>query len=121
MSRYVVLVAYRPPEWEQATPEARRSTVDAHQAFERYVDEHGQRLSSGALCDADTATTLGRGSADDRVVTDGPFVDLAEQTGGYYDVELPDLDTAIAAGRLLPPEYTIEIRPVTRIGGSEPA
>jgi len=30
-------------------------------------------------------------------------------------VELPDLDTAIAAVRLLPPSYSLEIRPIVTI------
>ncbi len=121
MKRYVVLIAYRPGDWEQATPEVRETYFDAHHAFERYVDEHGRRLSSGALCDADTATTVRPGEGEARVVTDGPFVELAEQVGGYYDLELPDLDAAIAAARLLPAAYTVEIRPVTVIEGYESA
>ena len=121
MTRYVVMIAYRPWEWEQSTPEVRQSYLDDHHAFERYVDEHGRRLASGALCDADTATTVGRGRGEDRVVTDGPFVELTEQIGGYYDVELPDLDTAIAAARLLPAAYTVEIRPVTVVEGHRSA
>jgi hypothetical protein len=52
-------------------------------------------------------------------VTDGPFAELAEQVGGYYDVELPDLDTAISAGSLLHPSYTVEIRPVVGVEGYE--
>ena len=40
--------------------------------------------------------------------------------GGYYDVELPDLDAAITAARLLPSAYTVEIRPVIRIEGYDP-
>ncbi len=121
MRRYVVLVAYAAGEWESAGPEARQEYFDAHHAFERYVDEHGRRLASGALADADTATTLSPGRGAERVVTDGPFVELAEQIGGYYDVELPDLDVAVAAGRLLPPSYTVEIRPVLSIEGYDSA
>lgn len=119
MKRYVVMIAYAPGEWESASPEQRQEYFDAHHAFERYVDEHGTRKASGALCDADTATTVGPGRGDARVVTDGPFVELAEQIGGYYDVELPDLDAAIAAARLLPATYTVEIRPVLVIEGYE--
>ena len=119
MKRYVVLVAYAPDEWAAATPEQRQEYFDAHHAFERYVDEHGRRLHSGALCDAQTATSIGPGRGAERVVTDGPFVELTEQIGGYYDVELPDLDTGIAAARLLPAAYTVEIRPVMTIEGYE--
>lgn len=121
MKRYVVLIAYQPWEWEQASQEVRDSYFDAHHAFEQYVDEHGRRLSSGALADADTATTVGPGVGEERVVSDGPFVELTEQVGGYYDLELPDLDAAIAAARLLPAAYTVEIRPVTVIEGYESA
>ena len=120
MKRYVVLVAYDPGEWEAASPEQRQEYFDAHHAFERYIDEHGRRLHSGALCDAGTATTIGPGRGSERAVTDGPFAELAEQIGGYYDVELPDLDTAIEAGRLLPAAYTVEVRPVMNVEGYEP-
>jgi hypothetical protein len=120
VKRYVVLVAYEPAAWADATPEVRRGYSDAHHAFERYVEEHGRRLSGAPLADAETATTLGPGTGADRVVTDGPFVELAEQVGGYYDVELPDLDAAIAAARLLPSAYTVEIRPVVEIPDHTP-
>ena len=41
--------------------------------------------------------------------------------GGYYDIELPDLDAAIAAGKLLPSSYAVEIRPAITIEGYESA
>ncbi|NYG07050.1 hypothetical protein BJ986_001537 [Phycicoccus badiiscoriae] len=117
--RYVVLIAYEPGGWAEASHEVRQQHVDAHHAFERYVDEHGRRLSSAALSDADLATTIRRDGGGSDVVTDGPFVELAEQIGGYYDVELPDLDAAITAGRLLPRAYTVEIRSVVGVEGYE--
>ena len=93
--------------------------VDAHHAFERFVDEHGRRLESAALSDADLATTVRHREDGSVVVTDGPFVELAEQVGGYYDVELPDLDTAIAAAKLVPRSYTVEVRPTVQVEGYE--
>ncbi len=116
--RYVVLIAYDPGEWDATDEQARQEVFDAHHAFERFVDERGRRLESAALADADTATTIRHG-AEGPVVTDGPFVELTEQLGGYYDVELPDLDTAIAAAKLLPRSYTVEVRPTVRIEGYE--
>jgi hypothetical protein len=115
--RYVVLMAYRPGEWEDASEQVRQEYFEAHHAFERYVDEHGRRVSSAALCDADLATTVRHAEDGSVTVTDGPFVELAEQVGGYYDVELPDLDTAIAAARLLPRAYSVEVRPTVQVEG----
>jgi hypothetical protein len=117
--RYVVLIAYEPGHWDAADEAVRQEYFDAHHAFEDYVEQHGRRLSSAALSDADLATTIRRDAAGPDVVTDGPFVELAEQIGGYYDVELPDLDAAIAAAKLLPRAYTIEIRSVVRVEGYE--
>ena len=119
--RYVVLVAYRPGEWEDASEQVRREYFDAHHAFERFVDERGRRVSSAALCDVDLATTVRHRDDGTVAVTDGPFVELAEQVGGYYDVELPDLDTAIAAATLLPRSYTVEVRPTVQVEGYEGA
>ena len=88
-----------------------------------YAARHGGAawvvaLASAALADADTATTVrhanGRPS-----VSDGPFIETVEFVGGYYDVELPDLDTAIEAASLLPRSYAVEIRPTVTIEGYE--
>ena len=101
--------------------EVRQAYFDAHDAFERYVRRArrapGQR-GPGRRRDGDDAAAPAPDGA--RTVTDGPFAELAEQIGGYYDVELPDLDAAIAAARLLPPAYTVEVRPVIRIEGYDP-
>lgn len=118
MRRYVVLVAYEPGQWESASDEVRQDYFAAHHAFEEYVDAHGRRISSAPLAGPDTATTI-RHRDGTATVTDGPFVESVEQVGGYYDIELPDLDAAIVAGRLLPSSYAVEIRPVVTIEGYE--
>nr|WP_246298673.1 YciI family protein [Nocardioides panaciterrulae] len=113
------MVAYEPGSWESASEATRQEYFAAHHAFEEYVDAHGRRISSAPLAGADTATTL-RHVGGTVSVTDGPFVESAEQVGGYYDLELPDLDTAIAAGALLPASYAVEIRPVVTIAPAGP-
>lgn len=118
MKRYVILVAYEPGDWEAASEEVRQQYFAAHHAFEEYVDAHGRRISSAPLAGADTATTI-RHVDGTVTVTDGPFVESVEQVGGYYDLELPDLEAAIAAGRLLPPSYAVEVRPAVTIDGYE--
>ncbi len=115
-----MLVAYPPGDWEAASEAVREEYFAAHHAFEEYVESRGRRISSAPLAAVDTATTIRHvdGAA---TVTDGPFVESAEQIGGYYDVELPDLDSAIAAGSLLPPFYAVEIRPAVTVEGYETA
>jgi hypothetical protein len=36
--------------------------------------------------------------------------------GGFWVVELPDLETAVEAARLLPEAYSVEVRPIVDIG-----
>lgn len=118
MKRYVVLIAYERSEWDGADEETRDYYYRAHAAFSSYVDEHGTEHASAALADPEHATTVrraGRARDGDVVVTEGPFAETAEQVGGYYDVELPDLDHALTAASLLPAAYTVEIRPTISI------
>ena len=48
-------------------------------------------------------------------MTDGPFDESVGHVGCYYDLELPELDSAIAAACLLPTPCTVEIRPVVTL------
>ncbi len=116
MTRYLILVAEDPGAWEDADEAAREEYFAAHGRFEAFVDAHGRRVSSAALAGPDMATTI-RHEGEQAVVNDGPFAELAEIIGGYYDIEVPDLDTAIAAGKLLPRTYAVEIRPTIVIDG----
>lgn len=118
MKRYVLLLAYEPGGGDARSAEEQQAFFDAHDAFEAFVAKHGRRLSSGALADADVATTV-RHLDGRAVVSDGPFVETTEIVGGYYDVELPDLDHAIGAAKLLPASYAVEVRPTVVIEGYE--
>ncbi|QIX26976.1 hypothetical protein ncot_10515 [Nocardioides sp. JQ2195] len=114
MKRYIFLIAYEPGHFEQLTAEQQEPFFTAHASFSAYVAEHGQEHGSAALADTDTATTVRHvdGAA---TISDGPFAETVEMIGGYYDVELPDMDHAIAAAALLPPSYAVEIRPTVTI------
>lgn len=114
MKEYLILIAYEPSDWGSATEEVREQFVAQHAAFSAFVDERGRELASAALDGTDTATTV-RHVDGELVVSDGPFAETAEMIGGYYAVELPDLDTAIEAVTLLPPSYSLEIRPVVAV------
>ncbi len=60
-----------------------------------------------------TSTTL-RVRDGSRRVQDGPFADTKEQLGGYFVIEVPDLDAALAWAAKAPCVHdgSVEIRPV---------
>jgi hypothetical protein len=47
------------------------------------------------------------------LVTDGPFLETKEVLAGFFVIEAPDLDTALAVGKLLPiMDGAVEVRPL---------
>ena len=49
-----------------------------------------------------------------RMTTDGPFAETKEQLGGYYIIEVPDLDAALAWAARCPgaSNGALEVRPI---------
>ena len=70
----------------------------------------GSMLAAYALTPRDMATSV-RADA----ITDGPFLDSKEVVAGFYVIEAPDLDAALAVARLNPVVRDgggVEVRPV---------
>jgi hypothetical protein len=84
-----------------------------------FAAELGDRLISGEGLDGPAPTTV-RTSGGRATIHDGPFAEAKEQLGGFYIVDVPDLDAAIEIARKVPlsADGAIEIRPVLDLGGS---
>ncbi|MDT9594193.1 YciI family protein [Nocardioides zeae] len=102
-------------KWDAADDELKQRVVADFHAFDAAVAARGEVLGGEALAAPDQARTVQPAPEGERAVTDGPFAETVEQLGGFYLVELPDLETAVEVARLLPREYTIEVRPVVGI------
>ena len=78
----------------------------------------GQFLASSPLQSVTTATSV-RVRDGKRLVTDGPFAETREQLGGYFLIDVNDLDEAInIAGRIPTSRWgTVEVRPTIEIPG----
>lgn len=75
--------------------------------------------TAGGLRPPSTSTTV-RLREGRRLVQDGPFADTKEQLGGYFVVDVPDLDVALEwAARCPSAAYaSVEVRPLlTSPGG----
>jgi len=81
------------------------------------IKARGQFLATAPLYPTDSATSV-RVREGKRLVTDGPFAETREQLGGYYLVDVDNLDQAIEiAGRIPGARIgTIEVRPVIELG-----
>ena len=110
MTRFLVLLTEpdTAAAWEGADDASREVIYAAFNAFSTAVAARGSIVYGDALSAPESARTLGPGP--DRAVTDGPFAETVEQVGGFYVIDVPDMDTALELAALLPQAYTLEVR-----------
>ena len=99
--------------WDAAGDELRARSLRDYNAFAGAVRQRGSLVAGDALHRPDTARTVQPGKA--RLVTDGPFAETVEQIGGFYLIDVPDLETAVDLAKLLPHECMVEARPTLGI------
>jgi hypothetical protein len=82
-------------------------------AFIGAMAQAGVIVKGDGLLGPHTATTV-RIRDGKRVVQDGPFADAKEQLGGYFVIEVPDLDAALEWAARAPSaaSASVEVRPV---------
>ncbi len=104
-----------------ATPEDFRRMLEAYGAFGQAATEAGVHLGGEGLQPTATATTV-RVRDGERLVTDGPFAETKEQLGGYYLLDVPDLDAAIEWASRIPGAHagSVEVRPIMVYEGGMP-
>ncbi len=116
--KYMLLVyspenAWAKEEWTACTVE---STAVCHD-----LQSKGQFISASPLHPVATAASV-RVRNGQSLVTTGPFAETTEQLGGYFLIDVPNLDDAIAVASRLPAakKGTVEVRPVFHLVGLPP-
>ncbi len=111
--QYVLLIYVGEEVTNNLADEERRDYFQNWGAFEGDVQQRGIKTGGQPLQPVSTATTV-RIREGKPLITDGPFAETKEQLAGFYVLECPDLDEAIALARKMPDaQYgAIEIRPV---------
>jgi hypothetical protein len=84
-------------EVDFSTPEAQQIAADVG-AFNVEIEASGAWVFGGGLHPASSATVV-RSANDDVSMTDGPYAESKEQMGGFWVVEMPDLDAALELAR----------------------
>jgi hypothetical protein len=84
----------------------------AFDAYGKALDEAGVLRHADVLQPSPSSTTVSAGP-DGLRVQDGPYADTKEQVGGFFVLDLPDLDAAIAWAEKAPSVGwgSVEIRP----------
>jgi hypothetical protein len=108
---------------ETAEDLAKRDGADAPaywaswSAYVQAVEQAGIVVSGAGLMPPAMATTV-RMRDGRRHVQDGPYSDAKEQLGGFYVIDVPDLDTALDWAAKCPAAAyaSVEVRPVMHMG-----
>jgi hypothetical protein len=116
--RYILL-NYVPEEgWTRLTKAEQDAGMAAAYAYNDALTKAGVFVGSNRLQPSASATTVRTVDGKTQVL-DGPYADSKEQLGGYYMIDVPDLDAALAwAARCPGAAYgVVEVRAIWNGGG----
>jgi hypothetical protein len=111
--KYTIFVYENESDFSARTDGARKDAYwGAYKAYTQALAEAGVMAGGAALQPPPTATTV-RLRNGKRQVQDGPFAETKEQLGGYYVVEVPNLDKALEWAARCPAAASggVEVRP----------
>jgi hypothetical protein len=113
--KFMLLVYADENAWND---EERQHCYEESTQLTHELNTRGQFVSANPLMPVATATSV-RVREGKRLVTDGPFAETREQLGGYFMVDVNDLDEALAIAGRIPGarKGTIEVRPVFELAG----
>ena len=83
---------------EPPSPDAMEKAYKDVDAINQQLKDAGAWVFAGGLHPSSTATTV-RVRDGEVVTTDGPFAETKEQLGGFWVLDLPDLDAALEWAR----------------------
>ncbi|MBX2799540.1 MAG: YciI family protein [Myxococcales bacterium] len=116
--KYLMLLRGDEAAWSAMPEPQREAAIAAYMQYNADLAEAGVLAGGAQLKPSFTATTL-REVDGEVALTDGPYAETREHIGGFYVLEVPDLDTALSWARRCPALRggSIEVRPL----GTEPA
>jgi hypothetical protein len=110
--QYMLLIYVQEDGWTKLSKTEQEQGVAAYSAYTEALSKAGCLKAGNRLQRSSSATTV-RSSHGKAQVLDGPYADSKEQLGGYYIIDVPDLDAALSwAARCPAVDYgVVEVRP----------
>jgi hypothetical protein len=111
--QYMLLIYGNEAGMLAASKEAATQMTAAYMAYTEAMKKAGVLVGANRLRPTGSATSV-RVADGKTNVLDGPYAETKEQLGGYYMIDVPDLDAALTwAARCPGAGYgTIEVRPI---------
>jgi hypothetical protein len=111
--QYLLMLYVNEDGWTSLTKAQQEEGVAAYSAYTQALKKAGALVGADRLKPSSAATTV-RISNGKQQVLDGPYADTKEQLGGYYLVDVSDLDAALSWAARCPAAThgIVEVRPV---------
>ena len=111
--RYIMVVYETPADVDRRGDPAGEQYIAAWRAYYKALEEANVYVGGAPLKQAATATTV-RLREGRRQVQDGPFAEAKEELGGFFILDLPSLDAALAWAARCPAAAggALEVRPI---------
>ena len=111
--KYMLLIYGPENEWESLSQEEMEKVYAEHGAYAEAMEKAGVIRGGAELKPTTTATSVRFVNGRAKTV-DGPFAETKEQLGGYYLIEVDNLEQAIEWAEKMPgmTSGTVEIRPL---------
>jgi hypothetical protein len=110
---YLLMLYADETGWSKLSKTEQEQGVAAYTAYTQALTSAGVFRAGSRLQPTSTATTV-RSTNGKTQVLDGPYVDSKEQLGGYYLIDVADLDAALSWAARCPGagHGVIEVRPL---------
>ena len=111
--QYMLLIYGDERSSESIPREQMNEIINAYMAYGQALSDAKVLVASNRLRPTSAATTVRIADRKTQVV-DGPFAETKEQLGGYFLIDVPDLDAALSwASRCPGAKYgKVEVRPI---------
>ena len=111
--QYLLMLYVEEAGWSKLTKAQQEQGVAAYAAYTEALTKAGALKGSNRLQSSSAATTVRIANGKSHVL-DGPYVESKEQIGGYYLIDVPDLDAAISWAARCPAAShgVVEVRPI---------
>ena len=111
--QYMLMIHASEAGWSEMTPAQQEQGVAAYNAYTEALKKSGVLTGVNRLQPTTAATTVRVANGKSQVLN-GPYADSKEQLGGYYIIEVPDLDAAISWAARCPgaSHGVVEVRPL---------
>ena len=116
--QYLLMLYVNEGGWHTLTKTEQEQGMAAYAAYTEALKKAGALKGADRLQPSSVATTVRIANGKPQVL-DGPFADSKEQLGGYYLIDVPDLDAAISwAARCPAADHgVVEVRPIWDVRG----